>query len=251
MSILKSQTYPTNLGTPPSNLVTFESEHNTDRIDWIHKAQSVAKSSFTPGYGDTATFTDGGSPYGNGGMQEATGLFQDDGNKGFKVQLTNGNSHEGNIEIKNNDSARWMPASIFNGCAFQLHQNSSSSHAMWVDRYALSFIHKTNNTWRIIGNTPNDGYNNAPHAGYRYVDFNYEPYINQVRGLGSDYLFFSIIVHIRNNGGAGSDNSAVKLWDLKMYHKCVGSVSSKHRIFAPKIRTLSNRNNSTFGLSFS
>ena len=250
MANVKSQSYPTNMGKPPTSRSTFTGAANTDRINWIQNAQTATKGSFSPSYGVTDQLTDGGGPYGGGYMQEDNGLMQDNGTKGFKVRISNGTSHEGNIEIKISGDARWMPAAIFNGCGFEVHQNSDSKHAMWVDRYALGWKSASSSTIRWVGNNANDGKNGAPYNGYRYFDFSYQSYIDQIRGFGKDWLFYGIVLHIRNNSGAGSTDSTVKCWNLKMYHKCVGSTSSNHRILAPKLRPELYRAESSQGHDF-
>ena len=251
MTTLKAKSYPTNLGKPPTSRSSFTADANTNRIIWVNNASTATKGSFTPGYGVTARLESEGSPYGAGGMQEANGLMQDNGTKGFRVRISNGTSHYGNIEIKISGDARWMPAAIFNGCGFEVHQNSDSKHAMWVDRYALGWKSATSSTIRWVGNTANDGHNDAPYSGYRYFDFNYQSYIDEIRGFGTDWLFHGIVLHIKNNGGAGSTDSTVKCWNLKMYHRCVGSTSSDHRIFAPKLRPEQYRNSAYFGVTMS
>jgi len=177
--------------------------------------------------------------------------MQDNGTKGFKVRTTNGSSHYGNIEIKISGDARWMPAAIFNGCGFEVHQNSDGKHAMYVHRYALGWKSATSNSMRWVGDDANDGRNNDESSGYRYFDFGYQPYIDQIRAFGTDWLFHSIVLNIKNDGGTGTTDSTVKCWNLKLYHKCVGSTSTDHRIFAPKLRPELYRATAYLGHDFS
>ena len=168
-------------------------------------------------------------------MQEETGLWQDSGQKGYKLSTTAGNSHQQNCEIKFKDKSRWMPASIFNGCAFQIHQNSDSKHALYADMYCLLFINKSSSSYRFVGNEFSDAYNNGPHSGYRYAHFRSTAMIDEVRSFGNDWLLYGIIVHVRNGGGAGSSSYTFKLWDLKIYHK-TSETSSSVRMIPEKAR---------------
>ena len=240
MANVKVDTVPSDIGKPPTNRTDFLANCNHNRVKWLDKVQVTGKGDVTPGYGVTDKMSSDDVYHGS--MQEEDGLFQDNGNKGWKLTATNGNSHQSNAEIKFKDEARWFPAALFNGCGFEVHQDSNSKHAMWIDQYALIFIdNQAPNSYKFVGNTINDGHNSGPHSGYRYADFSYQNYIDQIRGFGPNWYFYGLILHIKNNGGAGSDNSTVKCWNFKMFHKGQSSSSSKHRIVVPALRPLTDR----------
>ena len=248
MTNLKAQSYPTDLGRPPTNRTDFLNECNTDRIDWTDGMKSATKGAVTPTYGVKTNMPSSNS-YGAGNVIES--VWQDNGNKGFRIDQLNSSAGQGNIEIGFDSKARWMTAGMFNGLAFELHSSQGGASAMYVTQYALIFVNAGVENYRFFGNTLNDGYNNGPHLGYRLADFNNETYINEIRSWGRDWLLQGIVLNIQNAHETTGPATIVKFWNLKIYHKCVGSTSANHRIFTPKLRSFSNRNrNNRRGIEF-
>ena len=250
MAILKAQSYPTTLGKPPTTRSAFLNDCNVNRIDWTDGMKSLAKGVVTPGYGVKTTMPSN-SAYGDGKVE--TSVWQDHIDFGFKLELfPAGAAGQSNVELRPyGNGARWMPAAIFNGCGFELHQSADYGSSLYVTQYALVFVSATSETYRFVGNTLNDGHNGAPFKGYRYADFSSQTYIDEIRSFGSSWLFQGIILNIKNGEGISFERSSVKLWNLKMYHKCVGSTSTDHRIFAPKLKSFAYRNEPYHSVNFS
>ena len=212
-------------------------KNSTPVIEWF-TATLQGKAKFSPNYGDKTEFKDDSSYGGGGSIQKS--IWTPSENDGFKISGTNGKGHEGNFEIRDINTSRWMPASLFNGFAFEVHQNSDSKHAMYMDRYCPVFINKSSSSYRFWGCASSDGKMDK-YKGYRFLHFNSDSNINTIRSWGPDWLLYGFIFHIQNNSGTGSDSSTVYIYNLKVYHKG-DSDSSKYRMFLPKKRTLSQRN---------
>ena len=249
MAILKTQSYPTNLGKAPATKSSFIDTCNTDRIDWTDKMITSEKDRFSPGYGNTQVMPST-KKYGSG--QVIDSIWQGDVNRGFDIfAMPNSSSNDyDNIELKVKDQARWMPAAIFNGCAFEVYQSSAAHSSIYVTGYALVYMSAVDQTYRYVGNNLNDGHDQSPYKGYRYAKFDNETYIDQIRAFGNNWLFCGIVLAMKNGSGSG-EMTSVKMWNLKMYHKCKGSTSTDHRIFAPKFKPTAYRNEPLRGVAFS
>ena len=243
MANVAIQASHTNMGAPPSSA----EDHKivTPHINWFTDYIVRTKANFTAEYGTKHAFNVDNA-FGEGSIQNpgAGGIWSEHGTHGWKYEsYKTGVSHSHNVEIKANQNNRWMPAAMYNGCAFEWHADYGSTHALWLHHWATIWVHKTNSVYRFSSNDGSSG----PYAGYRYYKDNNANYINTIRSWGTDYLFFGIVLKFKNSGsGAGSHKTTIKMFNFKMYHQC-HSRSSNHRIIIPATRAFDSRGTNNIG----
>ena len=240
MSNRSFESYPTDMGRPKSTVEDHKNNVPT-QIHWWTDYVVEQKGKFTATHG-TKHYFDSDNQFGVGGIQDAGagGIWQPSGQKGWKYDgYKSGVAHGSNVEIKAKNSNRWMSAAMYNGCAFEWHANYGSTHAIWLDHWAVIFTHATTNSnYRFVSVNASS----SPASGYRYYAHDSNTDINEIRGWGTDYLLYGFILKLKNSGsGAGSHATTVKAFNFKVHHKC-DSTSSNHRIIVPKGRTYADRN---------
>ena len=238
MSNVAINTVPTEI-TIPNSLTDFK---NRAQVVWTGSSVK-AKATYTPSHG-TTTRQNNDSAWGQGSVSQ--GIYQPNGNNGWVLTVTSGKSYNQNHEF--HGDGRWMPASMFNGCGFEIHQNSSSTHALYLKFYSIIF-HSDTGSWRQWGVNPNDGYNSGPRSGYRYLRFNASSDINTIRGWGNTWKLYGFILTVHTDGGIQAGNtSTIKAFNFKVGHKG-SNHSSNYRMVPAKKRSMANRNNTQVGFS--
>jgi len=239
MANVAINTVPTDISIP-NDLTTFKTK---PQVVW--SGSSVKrKGTYTPNYG-TKTQQTNDDAWGAGSVSST--IYQDNGNNGLVVSTTSGKSHQVNHELYGD--GRWMPASIFNGCGFEVNQNSSDQHALYLNFYSLVFTSATSDSWRFWGVNPNDGHNSGPRSGYRYLRFNSSSDINTIRGWGKNWLFYGFILTLHTDGGAKKGQSSrLQAYNFKIGHKGSHN-SSNYRMVPANKRSYNNRNKTQLGFS--
>jgi len=239
MTNVAINTVPTEISIP-NDLTTFNTK---PQVVWSGSSVKT-KGTYTPNYG-TKTQQTNDSAWGAGDVPRT--IYQDNGNYGLVVSATSGKSHQVNHEVYGD--GRWMPASIFNGCGFEAHQNSGSTHALYMKFYSLVFTSATSDSWRFWGVNPSDGHNSGPRSGYRYLRFNSSGSIDTIRSWGKDWLFYGFIITLHTDGGIQSATSSTfKAFNFKLGHKGSHN-SSNYRMIPANKRSYNNRNITQVGFS--
>ena len=200
----------------PSDLNSFK---NKDQVVWTGSSWRT-KGSFTPGYGDKNHFKHDPSY----SIQYQKDMYNSSDSTGLGLKGDAGNEHQGNYELYGD--GRWMPASIFNGVGFEVYQDSSEKHAIYLRYYALVFANRDGGSYRIWG--VDTGARN-PSKGYRYIRVpSGSATVNSIRGWGPSWLFQGIIAHIWNNGGSGKTQSYMYIYNMKVGSK-MSTIGGQYR----------------------
>ena len=227
MAFHPTKTLPTQIDIPTS-LSTFKQKLQPV---WSG-SQWRAKSTFSPQYGDTSSWPNE-SAY---ALERQGSLYLPSEGSGLRVGSTSGSSHTSNYESYGD--GRWMPASIFNGIGFEVYQGSSGKHAIYLKKYGLIFANKTSGSYRIWG--LNTGAS-SPSQGYRFMEVSSSNSVtSSIRSWGSGWLFQGLVLHIANNGGTGTTESHMEVYNLKVGHKSTTN-GNGYRIIPAAYRSYSNR----------
>lgn len=228
----KIETVKTQIPIPPQT----REEHAAStqpRVVWYDE-QINRKSSLTCNYGDTWYTGNVDNAHGNGKIGRT--IWQSNGNYGWEATQQNGNSHDSLFEFHGKTN-RYQRASIFNGIAFQMHQDSSYNTSMYVSLIALTWKKlSADRSYRHWGTD----YNGSNSEGYKYFAFNHEYDIRTINNWGSDWGFYGITLYVRNGSGMAK-TSTVKMWDVRLHHKG-STLSSNHMMVLPKMRGDAQRN---------
>ena len=231
------KTLPTQIDIPTS-LSTFKTK---EQPVWTG-SRWRNKGTFRPNYGDTSEWPNE-SAY---ALERQGSLYLPPEGSGMRLGSYAGSSHTSNYESYGD--GRWMPASIFNGIGFEVYQGSSGKHAIYLKKYGLIFAGKTSGSYRIWGvNTMAS----SPSKGYRYININSsDSVVSSIRSWGSNWLFQGLVLHIANNGGTGTTESHMEVYNLKVGHK--GSTNgNSYRCIPAAYRSYSNRAKTSGFASFS
>ena len=212
----------------PTNLNDFKAK---DQVVWTGSSWRE-KGSFTPGYGDTNYFEHDPSY----SIQYQNNMYNSRSTTGLKIKGDAGQQHSGNYEQYGD--GRWMPASIFNGVGFEVYQDSSAKHAIYLKYYALVFANRDSGSYRIWG--VNTGAT-SPSQGYRFVKFQSgTSAVSTIRNWGPSWLFQGIILHIANPGGAGSDISNMNVYNMRVGSK-MSTIGGQYRYLPAGKRSYGQR----------
>ena len=228
------KTLPGTIEIPNSqNVETFK---QIDQVRWTGW-QWRNKGSFTVTHGDKGTWGSE-SAY---AIQRQDIIYAPESSKGLKVYGNTGNSHEQNFEMYGD--GRWMPASVWYGLGFESKYRRSggnSNHDLYIKRYAAIFTHRTSSSYRFYG--WNTGNTNRPGGEYRFDKIHSSmSSTTEIRNWGPDWLFQGLIIQFANNGGAGSTQSSVEVYNLKIGHK-YSTVGGQYRYLPLGTRSFSDRN---------
>ena len=213
----------------PTDLNTFK---NTLQAVWTGSSWRN-KSTFSPTHGDTSSWADD-SAY---AIERQGSLYLPSDTSGFRLGSTAGTSHTSNYESYGN--GRWMPASCFNGIGFEVYQGSSGKHAIYLKKFALVFASKTSGSYRIWGI---DTGTTSPSVGYRYIEVHSgNSVVSSIRGWGSSWMFQGLILHVANNGGTGTTESHMEVYNMRVGHK-FSTIGGQYRYIPATYRSYSDRN---------
>ena len=213
----------------PSDLAAFKTR---DQVVWTGETWKT-KGSFAPTFGYTGTFTHNPSS----SIEYQKTMYSASDSTGLAIRNDAGQTHSANYELYGN--GRWMPASIFNGIGFEVFQNSNSTHAVYLKHYALVFAHRETGDWRFYGV---DTGTRGPSTGYRYINvLSNSPAVNTIRNWGPEWLFQGPLLHVANNGGAGSDVSNIYAYNMRVGSK-MSTVGGQYRYLPAGKRSYGNRN---------
>ena len=227
MANTQLKTWSTNMGTPPSSLSDFKYK---EQIDWFGTRVQYKGGVIKPSHGNTAQWNSPDNAHGPGSIKSS--MYSTVGN-GWNYSGNNGKEHLTQLEIV--DGNRWMPAEIYNGFGFEVYQNSTATHAVFLERYCLLFTTGPSN-YRRYGFTNSD--NKWKYNGYRYLKHSDSSHISTIRSWSGWYLY-GFCFQFKNNGGAGSDTSSMQLGNLRIFHK-TKVTSNDYRIVVPKKRDFSS-----------
>jgi len=212
----------------PSNLTDFK---NRDQVVWTGSNWRT-KGAFTPTHGDTVSWPHDPSY----GFARRDNMYSPQQSSGLKLSSSAGNQHEGNYELYGD--GRWMSASVFNGVGFEVYQNSGSKHAVYLRKYALVFANRDDGTYRTWGV---DTGVSSPSTGYRFIRVvSSASMVSTIRNWGPYWQFQGLILHMYNNGGAGSDDSYIEVYNMKVGSK-FSSLGGQYRYIPAGKRSYANR----------
>jgi hypothetical protein len=197
---------------------------------WRHKGNVIIT------HGDTGTWSSDNSYR----IDRQENMYDPSSSKGLKVYSSSGESHESNYESYGN--GRWMPASVWYGLGFESKYNRSGGndkHDLYIKRYAAIFVHRTSSSYRIYG--WNTGNTNRPSGEYRFDKIHSSmSSTTEIRNWGPDWLFQGILIQFANNGGSGSTQSTVEVYNLKIGHK-YSTIGGQYRYLPVTTRSWSAR----------
>ena len=212
----------------PSDLDSFKTR---DQVVWTGSSWRT-KGTFSPSYGDTSSWPHDPSY----SISRQNTMYSPQQSNGLRIASSAGNQHEGNYELYGD--GRWMSASVFNGVGFEVKQSSGSKHAVYLRKYALVFANRDNGNYRIWGV---DTGVSAPSNSYRYIRVTSSSgTVSSIRGWGPSWQFQGLILHMYNNGGAGSDDSAIEVYNMKVGSK-MSTLGGQYRYLPAGIRGYDNR----------
>ena len=140
-----------------------------------------------------------------------------------------------------------MPASVLNGCGFEIYQGSSGKQAIYLKKWGLIFASRTSGAYRIGGfNTGTS----SPSNTYKYMEVSSNnSATSSIRSWGSGWVFQGLVLHIANNGGAGKTESHLETFNMRVGHK-FSTIGGQYRYLPPTMRPYSNRNASSGNVGF-
>ncbi len=94
-------------------------------------------------------------------------LYSPQETDGIDFTVNSGTLHHGNTETVG--ACRWMPASVFNGCGFEVHQSDDHENAIYLRQWAVIFSNRLNEGYRFWGVDSSGNYTAT--KGYRYLTF--------------------------------------------------------------------------------
>ena len=212
----------------PTNLNDFKAK---EQVVWTGSSWRE-KGSFTPDYGDTNRYEHDPSY----AIHYQRDMYNFSDSTGLALKGDAGTSHSGNYELYGN--GRWMPASIFNGVGFEVYQESSAKHAIYLKHYALAFANREGNGYRFWGF---DTGARDKAQGYRFMSIpGSNPAVSTIRNWGPSWLFQGIILHIANNGGTGSSISYMYVYNMRVGSK-MSTLGGQYRYLPAGMRSYSHR----------
>ena len=212
----------------PRDLNSFKT---TEQVVWTGK-QWRTKGSFTPNYGDTNYYEHDPSY----SIHYQRDMYDSSPSTGLALKGDAGAVHSGNYELYGD--SRWMPASIFNGVGFEVYQESSAKHAIYLKYYALLFANRDNGNYRTWGF---DTGARSPSLEYRFMSIpSNHAAVNVIRNWGSSWLFQGVILHIANEGGAGSSISYMYVYNMRVGSK-MSTVGGQYRYLPAGKRSYEQR----------
>jgi len=213
----------------PSDLGTFKTKQ---QVVWTG-SEWRTKGSFYPDFGFTGFFKQDPSY----SIHYQRDMYSADVSSGLAIKGDAGNEHKGNYDLHGN--GRWMPASVFNGIGFEVNQANDHKHAIYLRYYALAFASRTSSAWRIYG--VDTGARN-PSKEFRYIRIaSNSGAVNTIRNWGPDWLFQGVILHVWNNGGTGSGQSWMYVYNMRVGSK-MSTLGGQYRMLPAGKRSYSNRN---------
>jgi len=212
----------------PTDLTSFKQK---EQVVWTGESWRT-KGSFTPDYGDKNYFKHDPSY----SIHYQRTMYDASNSTGLAIKGDAGNEHMGNYELYGD--GRWMPASIFNGVGFEVYQESSAKHAVYLKYYALVFANRETGSYRFWGvDTGARGVS----KGYRYIRVtSSSSVVSSIRGWGAAWLFQGVILHIANPGGTGSDISYMYIYNMRVGSK-MSTIGGQYRYLPAGIRSYSHR----------
>lgn len=230
------KTLPTQIDIPTS-LSTFKTK---EQAVWSGSSWR-AKGTFSPTHGDTSSWGNE-SAY---ALERQGSLYLPSEGSGMRLGSNSGSSHTSNYESYGD--GRWMPASIFNGIGFEVYQGSSGKHAIYLKKYGLIFASKTSGSYRIWGLNTGAG---SPSQGYRFMEVSSSNSVtSSIRSWGAGWVFQGLVLHIANNGGSGTTESHMEVYNLKVGHK-LSTTGSAYRCIPATMRAYSSRNKTSGNCGF-
>lgn len=212
----------------PSDLTAFKTR---DQVVWTGSSWRL-KGAFSPGYGDTSNWPDSPSY----SINRQNTMYSSQQSSGLKLTSSAGNQHEANYELYGD--GRWMAASVFNGIGFEVYQNSGGRHAVYLKKYALVFANRDNSNYRIWGV---DTGTSSPSNAYRYIKvLSSAGMVSTIRSWGPTWLFQGIIIHAYNNGGTGTTDSYMEVYNMKVGSK-MSTLGGEYRMIPAGKRRYDNR----------
>lgn len=192
-----------------------------------------SKGTFSPTHGDTSSWP-GSSSY---DIERQGSLYLPSQTSGMRIGTTSGEAHTQNFESYGD--GRWMPASVFNGCGFEVYQGSDGKQAIYLKKWALVFASKTSGSYRTWGfNTGTS----SPSNVYRFMEVSSSNSATaSIRSWGSGWVFQGIILHIGNNSGIGTTTSHIEVYNMKVGHK-YSTIGGAYRYLPVTMRAYSDRN---------
>ena len=212
----------------------------SDRLSDFKTAEQVVwtgnnwkeKAAFTPSYGDKNFF--GYDPSSTITYQKD--MYNSSESTGLAIYCSAGNEHKCNYEL--HGDSRWMPASIFNGIGFEVKQADGNKHSIYLKYYALSFAHRDSSAHAVWGV---DTGARDPSASHRFINIkSSDSVVSQIRSWGPEWLFQGIILHVWNNGGTGSSNSNMYVYNMKVGSK-MSTIGGAYRYLPAGKRTYPQR----------
>ncbi len=171
-------------------------------------------------------------------------LYSPQETDGIDFTVNSGTLHHGNTETVG--ACRWMPASVFNGCGFEVHQSDDHENAIYLRQWAVIFSNRLNEGYRFWG--VDCSLNFLPRKGYRYLTFP-QSEIDSIRKWGSQYVLQGFIFNYRTNSWPGSSRtSSLKIYNVKVGHK-FSDINNNYRYLPPSKRSYANRNNVNAGFT--
>ena len=162
--------------------------------------------------------------------------------KGLKVYSNSGSSHVANIESYGN--GRWMPASVWYGMGFEsrhVRTGGNEKHDLYIKRYGAVFVRRTSSEYRIYGWNTGNG-NRPSGTDYRFDKIHSSmSSTTEIRNWGPDWLFQGILIGFANNGGTGSTQSTVEVYNLKVGHR-YSLTGGQYRYLPLGTRSFDDRN---------
>lgn len=202
------------------------------RVIW-YEEQINQKTSVTCTHGDLWATGTVDNDYGAGSIDRT--IWQSNGNYGWVLTCKNGHSHDALYEFKGKKN-RYQQASIFNGIAFQMYQDTNYNSSMYVSLIALTWKKlSADKSYRHWGTD----FVGSSGSGYKYFAFNNSFDITTINNWGKDWGFYGFTLYVRNGQGS-AHTSTVKMWDVRLHHKG-RSLSSNHRLVLPKMRSDAER----------
>jgi len=223
-----------------------------DQVVW--SGSSVRdRPTFTPSNGDTTVHENDGQLSG-GTPAAAVGLYNPDMAYGLEFFRHIGKKHSINLETYGN--GRWIPASCFNGCGFEVDyqfppnvSDGTNSLALKIARYALCFSHRTNDSWFQNYSINIPLADRSAKVGTRYYSLPSNDHrVQEIRALGKDYLFQGFSFNLTSDGGPGDIDSRVTIFNVKVGHK-FSTVGPEYRMIPLRKRAYGHRNRDNEGFT--
>lgn len=215
MKYRSATSVPVNMGQVAPGLesmIGFDGDLDPrDHCDWLVGVSAKTMGTIKCEYGHKSNLTSQGSPYGSGSCKDT--LF-DQKKTGWSLIQTNGSEHYGNILLSFKDKNRWLQARHYWGFGGKFKQHNDNTHSMWVTDVATAWKHKTKDEYRyssiaIVSGAGDGGFGGNKGQREFYLAATNQLHHKEIRRWGSDWLFFGVVIRIKNNGGKGSHQSEI------------------------------------------